>query len=102
MELIVKNIKVKNITVKACQLKWRNSWLFLVDAPKGTITCGSFDIDALNDFKLPAAKVFPNLGEESHSIEGFMTRKITHVNELVSELGVKKGQTIMEAIEKLS
>lgn len=102
MELVVKNIKVKNITIQACQLKWESSWLFLIDAPRGIITCGSFDIGALNSFKLAAAKVFPKPGEESHSIEEFITKKITHVNELAAKLGVKEGQTIKEAIEKLS
>lgn len=102
MELIIQNLKVKEIVVQVCQLKWEKSWIFIIDAPKGTITCGSFDIQALNGFGLAAAKVVPEPGKPAFTIEDFTYRKITHVNKLATGLGVKKDMTINEAIEKLS
>lgn len=102
MEFEVRNLEDKEIVVQACKLKWENSWIFIVDAPGGTITCGSFDIDALNSFGLPAAKIVPEPGKPAFTIEDFLSRKITHANELAAQLGVKKGMKINEAIEKLS
>ncbi len=101
MELIVKNFDTSKGVVKGMQLKWENSWLFIVEAPKGSVTCGSFDVDALNGFGLPVAKVLPKPDNPALTIEDFISRKVTHSNELASNLGVKIGMGVLEAVEKL-
>ena len=102
MELYVENIETANGPVQACQLKWTNSWCFVVDAPKGTIVCGSFDIDALNGFGLPAAKIVPAPGKPAYTVSDFCERTITDVNPLAAELGVKVGMTVRAAAEQMS
>jgi len=102
MELKIQNLKVKETVVQACQLKWEKSWIFIIDAAKGTIVCGSFDIQALNSFGLAAAKVVPEPGKPAFTIEDFISRRITHVNKLATSFGVRTDMTINEAMEKLS
>ena len=101
MTLYVKTYSTEHQTVQVGQLKWTNSWLFVVDAPKGSIVCGSFDVDALNKFGLPAAQMIPPPDNPAKTIEEFLERNITRVNTLVSKLGVKPGMSIKEAIEYL-
>ena len=101
MECYIKNVETKKGIVQACQLKWSNSWCFIVDAPKGSIFCGSFDIEALNDFGLPAAKIVPPPGNPAYSIDEFIGRNITDINELAKKLGVKPGMSVKKAIESM-
>jgi uncharacterized protein YunC (DUF1805 family) len=102
MELYLENLETKKGTVQACQLKWTNSWLFVVDAPKGSIVCGSFDIAALNGFGLAAAQIVPEPGKPAYKVGEFVERKITHVNELAAKAGVKVGMSVKQAVELLS
>jgi uncharacterized protein YunC (DUF1805 family) len=102
MELVVENLSTNKGMVQACQLKWSTSWCFVVDAPKGSILCGSFDIEALNGFGLPAAKIVPQPGEPAYTVGQFVERKITHVNALAEALGVAPGMSVQEAVEALS
>lgn len=102
MELYVENIQTAKGVVQACQLKWSNSWCFVVDAPKGSILCGSFDTDALNGFGLAAAKIVPEPGNPAYTVAEFVERSITHVNALACEAGVRAGMSVQEAIDTLS
>jgi uncharacterized protein YunC (DUF1805 family) len=102
MEFVVENLQTGKGTVQACQLKWSTSWCFVVDAPKGSILCGSFDIEALDGFGLPAAKIVPEPGKPAYTVGQFVERKITHVNALAEALGVAPGMSVSEAAEKLS
>ena len=101
MELIVKNIETGKGTVQASQLKWKHSWIFIIEAPKGTITCGSFDIDLLGSAGMVAAKIVPEPGKPAYTIEEFVQRKITHVNDPASGLGITVGMDAISAAEKL-
>ena len=102
MELYVENVQTAKGTVQACQLKWSTSWCFVIDAPKGSIVCGSFDVEALNGFGVPAAKIVPEPGRPAYTIADFVGRRITHVNTLAAELGVMQGMSVQEAAETLS
>jgi uncharacterized protein YunC (DUF1805 family) len=102
MELFVENLHTSKGTVQACQLKWTNSWLFVVDAPKGSIVCGSFDVAALNGFGLAAAQIVPEPGKPAYKVGEFVARKITGVNALAAQAGVKPGMSVAEAVELLS
>lgn len=99
MELYIKNVETKKGVVQACQLKWSNSWCFVVDAPKGSILCGSFDIEALNSAGLPAVKIVPKPGNPAYTIDEFIKRKITDVNSLAEKMGIMSGFTVKKAIE---
>jgi uncharacterized protein YunC (DUF1805 family) len=102
MELYVENIETDHGPVQACQLKWTNSWCFVVDAPKGTILCGSFDLEALNGFGLPAARITPAPGQPAYTVAQFVERTITEVNALADDMGVKVGMTVRQAAERMS
>ena len=102
MELYVENVVCGKGTVQACQLKWSKSWLFVVDAPKGSIVCGSFDIAALNGFGLPTAQIVPEPGKPAYTVAEFVERKITGVNALADSLGVRPGMSVRQAIDALS
>lgn len=99
MELYVKNIETKKGVIQGCQLKWSNSWCFVIDAPRGSIFCGSFDIEALNSFGLPAVKIVPSPGNPAYTIEEFIVRNITDVNELAGKLGIEPGMSVTEVID---
>jgi len=99
MELDVKSIETKRGVILGCQLKWTNSWLFVVDAPKGSIVCGSFDIEALNGFGLAAAKIVPKPGNPAHNLDEFLEREITDVNDLAKKMGVRQGMSVKDAAE---
>jgi uncharacterized protein YunC (DUF1805 family) len=102
MEVYIENVPTSKGSVQACQLKWSTSWCFVVDAPRGSIVCGSFDIEALNGFGLPAAKIVPEPGKPAYTVAQFVERRITHVNAMAAELGVTPGMSVQEAAEALS
>ena len=101
MEIYIKNIETEKGVVQGCQLEWTNSWLFLVDAPKGSIVCGSFDIESLNSFGLPAARVTPEPDNPAFNIYEFLKKNITKVNKLGKDLGVEVGMSVVEASEMM-
>lgn len=98
MELISKSYPVQRGIIQGYQLKWEASWLFLLEAGKGTITCGSFDVTT---FATPAAKAVPEPGKPAYTLDDFVRRRITHANKEAERLGVKPGMTALEAAEKL-
>jgi uncharacterized protein YunC (DUF1805 family) len=98
MELIAKTYPMKKGLIQGYQLKWETSWLFLLEAGKGTITCGSFDIAA---FGTPAAKAVPQPGKPAYTLDDFVQRPVTHVNPAGEQLGIRTGMTTLEAAEKL-
>jgi len=99
MQLNSKEIEVSKGIVQAYQFKWTNSWIFIIDAPKGSIFCGSFDIEALEKFGLAAAKIVPEPDNPAYNVDEFIERKITHVNKLASDMGVEPGIPVDKAIE---
>jgi len=101
MELITKNIDIKGNSIQAIQLKWSKSWIFIIDAPKGSITCGSFDIEFLNKFGLSAAKIVPDPEDPAFTIDQFIERKITHINKAGEANGLKVNMSVLEAVERL-
>jgi uncharacterized protein YunC (DUF1805 family) len=101
MECYVENVQTSKGVIQACQLKWSTSWCFVVDAPKGSIVCGSFDLAALNGFGLPAAGIVPEPGKPAYTVAQFVERRITGVNAAAAALGVAPGMTVQEAAEKL-
>lgn len=101
MDLFVRNIKTDKGVVQGCQLKWTNSWLFIIDAPKGNIVCGSIDIKAFDKIGIPAAQIVPEPGESAYSVEEFIERKITNTNENAKKFGIKIGMSVYDAIDLL-
>jgi len=101
MDIFIKNIKTKKGIVQGAQLKWTNSWVFIIDAPKGSIVCSSIDIKALDRNNIPAAQIIPEPGKSANSLEEFIEKKITNVNNNAKKYGIKIGMSVYDVIDLL-
>lgn len=76
--------------------------LVAVIADQGMVGCGAFDIDALQNFGYPAAKVRPANGPSIQTIDDLLAGTIRNVNPAAAALGVREGQTGREALDLLA
>lgn len=76
--------------------------LVAVIAARGMVGCGAFDVDALQNFGYPAAKVKPANGPSIQTIDDLLTGTIKSANQAATALGILEGQTGREALDLLS
>lgn len=76
--------------------------LVAVIATQGMVGCGAFDIDALQNFDYPAAKVRSSNGPSVQTIEDLLAGTIKCANPAAMALGIREGQTSREALDLLS
>jgi uncharacterized protein YunC (DUF1805 family) len=67
----------------------------------GMVGCGAFDVETLNRFNYPAAKVRPAQGSSIATIEDLLQGIVKEVNPAAEKLGLKIGITGKEALELL-
>ena len=67
----------------------------------GMVGCGAYDLQALNNFGYPAAKVRPAHGSSIATIDDLLAGIIKEVNPAAEKLGLKIGITGREALELL-
>ncbi|MDK2915529.1 MAG: hypothetical protein PWR25_86 [Euryarchaeota archaeon] len=76
--------------------------LVAVVTDTGMVGCGAFDIDALEKFGYPAARVKPAGGASSiETIEDLLRGEIKGANRHAAERGVAVGMTGREALDRL-
>jgi len=76
--------------------------LVAVVTDAGMVGCGAFDVDALEKFGYPAARVKPAEGASSiETIDDLLRGEIKGANRHAGEHGVAVGMTGREALERL-
>ena len=87
--------------VEGVKLTWGIFSLLLVTAPRGFLACGIFDLNAIEHFGRAAALVESSPDNPIGTLERFMERKITAVNEGAKRLGVTVGMSVPVALEHM-
>lgn len=67
----------------------------------GMVGCGAFDVNALDKFDYPAARVKPSKGNYVVSVEDLLEGIVKDANEAATKIGIKAGMSGREALEKL-
>jgi uncharacterized protein YunC (DUF1805 family) len=67
----------------------------------GLVGCGAFDVAALDNFAVPAAKVRPATGGTIASIDDLLEGIIKEANSAAEKLGLRPGLKGGEALELL-
>jgi uncharacterized protein YunC (DUF1805 family) len=75
--------------------------LVVVVANKGMVGCGAFDVEALEKFDYPAARVKPTRGSSIANVEDLLFGEIKDTNAAAATLGVKVGMSGKEALDLL-
>ena len=97
----VESIETKKGIAQGIKLEWDTGWCFLISAPKGIIACGAFDKKALEKFGITVARIRATVDSPINTLQEFITRKITDVNDGASKLGINIGMECLEALERL-
>jgi len=99
MDINVKTYQTKNGLVEGAQVKWSNFSILLVAGKKAFLTCGVFDLDAIDAFGGAAAIVESTPDNPIGNLERFPNRKITKVNSKAKALGITVGMDVKDAFE---
>ena len=67
----------------------------------GMVGCGAFDVEALNNFNYPAARVRPMGGESIATVDDLLAGVVKDANAAAIKLGVKIGMSGREALEQM-
>ena len=102
METINKIYETPNGQVEGIHVKWDGFSLLLVTGKKGFLTCGVFDLDAIESFGRAAAIVESTPDNPIGTLERFPDRKIMKVNGKAEELGISVGMDVTEAFSKIA
>ncbi len=99
MDIFTKTYETKNGPVEGAQVKWSGFSILLVAGKKAFLTCGVFDLDAIESFGAAAAIVESTPANPIGNLERFPDRKITKVNAKAKALGIVVGMDVKEAFE---
>ncbi len=75
--------------------------LVAVVAKRGMVGCGAFDVQALDKFGYPAARVKPTRSASISSVEDLLAGEIKDVNAAAAKLGIVVGMSGKEALDFL-
>lgn len=67
----------------------------------GMVGCGAFDVEALNKFGYPAARVRPTRGESIATIDDLLAGAVKDANAAAIELDIKIGMSGREALDRM-
>jgi len=65
----------------------------------GMVGCGAFDVEALNKFSYPAARVKPTRGDSIATIDDLLAGEVKDANAAALVFGVKPGMSGKEALD---
>ena len=99
MEVLRKTYETRRGPVEGVQVKWDGFGILLVTGKKAFLTCGVFDLKAIDAFGGAAAIVESTPGNPIGNLERFPLRKISAVNSRAEALGIKIGMDVNEAFE---
>lgn len=75
--------------------------LVMVITDVGMVGCGAFDVDALDGFDYPAARVKSITGSGIASIDDLLGGEVKDANRAAKELGVQEGISGREALDRM-
>jgi uncharacterized protein YunC (DUF1805 family) len=75
--------------------------LVFVKTEKGLVGCGAVDVQALEKFGYPAAKVRPSAGPSIRTVDDILTGTIAAANGPARALGITEGMSGREALGRL-
>ncbi len=99
MDIGVKNYQTKNGLVEGVHVKWTGFSILLVTGKKAFLTCGVFDLEAIDAFGAAAAIVESTPANPIGNLDRFPDRKITKVNARAKALGISVGMDVKDAFE---
>ncbi len=99
--MIKENVSYKSGEAKGYVIPLGPANLVLVVAERGMIGCGAFDVQALEKFDYPAARVKPTRGGSIASLEDLLSGEIKDANAPAAELGIEAGMSVREALDLL-
>jgi len=99
MEFNTKTYETKNGMVEGAQVKWAGFSILLVAGKKAFLTCGVFDLNAIDAFGAAAAIVESTPDNPIGNLDRFPNRKITKVNSKAKALGITVGMDVKDAFE---
>ncbi|MFB3897569.1 MAG: DUF1805 domain-containing protein [bacterium] len=102
MEIYTKSYQTNHGLVEGIQVKWTGFHIILVTGKKGFLTCGVFDLDAIDAFGGAAAIVESTPENPIGNLDRFPNRKITNVNDKAAALGIKVGMDVTAAFELIA
>ncbi|MFA5143327.1 MAG: DUF1805 domain-containing protein [Candidatus Omnitrophota bacterium] len=102
MDIYTKSYSTKNGLVEGAQVKWPGFSILLVSGKKAFLTCGVFDLDAIDSFGGAAAIVESTPDNPIGSLDRFPDRKVTKVNSRAKALGIKAGMNVKDAFELIA
>jgi uncharacterized protein YunC (DUF1805 family) len=73
--------------------------LVMVVTDVGMVGCGAFDVDALDGFDYPAARVKSTTGGGIASIDDLLGGEVKDANRAAKELGVQEGMSGRDALD---
>jgi uncharacterized protein YunC (DUF1805 family) len=76
--------------------------LVWVITAKGMVGCGAFDVQALEKFGYPAARVRPKTGTSIANLDDLLSGSIREANPSAERYGVRVGMSGQEALDLLS
>jgi len=97
MDIITKSYETKNGIVEGIHVKWASFSLLLVTGKKGFLTCGAFDLSAIDSFGAAAAMAESTPQNLIGNLDRFSNRKIAAVNAKAKALGITVGMEVKEA-----
>ncbi|MDD5435994.1 MAG: DUF1805 domain-containing protein [Candidatus Omnitrophica bacterium] len=102
MDVQTRSYETKNGLVEGVHVKWPGFSLLLVAGKKAFLTCGAFDLDAIEAFGAAAAIVESTPTNLIGNLDRFPNRKIMKVNEKAKALGINVGMDVKEAFELIA
>ncbi|NYT07032.1 MAG: YunC family protein [Methanomicrobiales archaeon] len=76
--------------------------LVFVIAAHGMVGCGAFDVQALEKFGYPAARVSPRTGPAIETLDDLLSGSVREVNPSAERYGVETGMSGKDALDLLS
>jgi uncharacterized protein YunC (DUF1805 family) len=75
--------------------------LVFAKTPAGLVGCGAFDVQALEKFCYPAARVRPARGPSIASVDDLLEGIVAEANHIATERGIAVGMSGKEALKRL-
>ncbi len=75
--------------------------LVMVITDVGMVGCGAFDVEALDGFDYPSARVKSTTGLGIANIDDLLGGEVKDANRAAKELGVQEGMSGREALDRM-
>jgi uncharacterized protein YunC (DUF1805 family) len=75
--------------------------LVMVITDVGMVGCGAFDVDALDGFDYPSARVKSTTGGGIVTIDDLLRGEVKDANKAARQLGVEKGMSGRDALDRM-